>query len=209
MNPLLPQPNRPGHLFTYVAALPVKRIPVVASRFTIKKPQNQISFLMQAVGDGVPEHEACAKCAGRIGVYRKACVVVRDPEVVEITGGGCANCWYSRQGSICTFRSPTPTQQQSAHTTVSARETHIPVPRIPAPFQPVTRLPDLPVQAPAPLHPSYVAALAAGAVAASPTPVMASNATLADPASLLRDNKIRAWESRYAKMNIRQPAACP
>ena len=67
--------------------------------------------MMQAAGDAVPQGSGCSRCSKRRGVYVGACVVVRDPTILQITGGACANCWYSRQGSLCSLRVETTTPQ--------------------------------------------------------------------------------------------------
>lgn len=102
---------RPGSAVAALADAPVKRIPLVKARYNDLKPQNQVSYMMQAAGDVMPQGAACAKCSRRGGVYYGACVVVRDPTVMQITGGACANCWYSRQGSLCSNRVETTTAQ--------------------------------------------------------------------------------------------------
>jgi hypothetical protein len=203
MYPLFsPQPQRPGNLFTHLAAQPAKRVPFVTARFNNSKPQNQVSFLMQATGDAVPEHEVCGRCSNMSGVFREACVVVREPAVIAITGGACANCWYGRQGSLCSFRSPAPAHHQSAQAADPGIEAPVPVPPIPPPFQPAAMpLADVPAPAPAPIHPSYAAALAAGAVAVTPTPVAPSNNGLTGSGNLSRDDKVRLWENRYDKLS--------
>lgn len=81
-------PERPGAPWAALAKLPVRRVPVVSERFTTNKPQNQISFLMQASGDLLSEQERCSKCAGGCGIYQGSCVVVRDPQILEWTWRG-------------------------------------------------------------------------------------------------------------------------
>ncbi|KAK4096080.1 hypothetical protein N658DRAFT_490229 [Parathielavia hyrcaniae] len=163
MYPLVPLVERPGGLFTYLADLPVKRIPNI-----------QVSFLMQAAGDPLPPGQGCAKCATGRGLYRRRCVVVRDPEVRYVTGGACANCLYGWQGSVCSLRSTMPTRDEMAQVAEAAAQ-EAPV-QVPVPQGPGLSAPS---PAPAPLHPSHVAALASGAVAApapaAPAPAMASN----------------------------------
>ena len=179
-----------GRLSPSLDSRQVKRIPVVSHRFSDAIPQNVASFLMQVVGDVVPDDKRCDKCTKGVGVYN-VCVAVRDPDLLPITGGACANCWYHRQGSKCTLRTgPLPPA------TVPAKQTPIPVPKPP---RHVSQLPAL--DAPAPLHPSYAAALAAGAAAAvaKTAPVSTSNGA-AQGRSLTIDDRVRVWENRYSGM---------
>ena len=196
------QPQRPGNLYTYLGSQPVQRIPHATPRFNNLKPQNAVAFFMQAIGDMVPMDAACDRCSRNTGVFPHNCVVVRDPAVLEVTGGACANCWYSRQGSLCTFRQSTPNSDPAV---VLAKHMRIkPPPGPPRPPQQTPRPPQDPVPpAPAPIHPSYAAALAAGAVAANPAPTVASGtpAAKSKPKHLSRDEKVRVWENRYGTMS--------
>ncbi|KAK4236577.1 hypothetical protein C8A03DRAFT_16792 [Achaetomium macrosporum] len=205
------KPPRP--LTRAIAYRPVKQIPVVAASFNDRKPQNVTSFLMQATGDALPEWMWCRRCTNRSGIYTEACVVVRDPDVLEVTGGACANCWYGRQGSLCSFREkgkvplrhfngrlPGPPRLPGA----STKQTPVPVLQTAA--APSTRSrPTLTDSkpAPAPLHPSYVAALSSGTapavVANNSSSSAVSGTTTAGPS---REDKVRVWENRYGSMNL-------
>ena len=191
-----PQTYRPGNLFTYLASWPVKRTPVVGDRFNNKKRQNIPSYFMQATGDLVPEDKACGRCYRGNGVYGDVCVVVRDPEMLEITGGSCANCWYSRQGSLCSFRDPNP-DAPSKPPPISEPPRPRPT-RGSGPRQEDSALPQAP--ATAQLHPGYAAALAAAAVA-TPAPVATSTSPVHPPNGPSRDDKARVWETRYRGMS--------
>jgi hypothetical protein len=189
------QPERPGNLFTYLSRLPAVRIPVTTHRFNDVKPQNISAFLMQAAGDVVPWEEACERCTRQSGMLREACVVVRDPDVQEVTGGACANCWYNRLGSTCTFRQWTTTAPQR----MIAKESPVPA----AQQKPPKPAPAPAPAAPTPIHPSYAAALATGTVAAAPAPAAGvSTSSSATSSNLSRDAKVRVWENRYGGMGI-------
>ena len=190
------QRYQPGNLFTYLASRAVKRTPVVGARFNNKKRQNIPSYFMQATGDLVPEDKACVRCYRGNGVYGDVCVVVRDPELLEITGGSCANCWYSRQGSLCTFREPNLDGQSKPPPT---SEPPKPRPnRGPRPRQEGLALPQAPASAQ--LHPGYAAALAAAA-AVTPAPAAALQSPVHPPNGPSRDDKARVWETRYGCMS--------
>lgn len=181
----------------------------MTNRFNDSKPQNVPSFLMQAAGDAVPDHNACEKCARNTGVYPHCCVVVRDPSVLEVTGGACANCWYSRQGSQCTFRlalsampQQTPARPRNGH----MRETTAPGSESSRRHQPSPNAagleePDATGPAPAPLHPGYAAALASGTAAVASGSTAALHTHPAQTNNLSRDEKVRLWESRYSNMS--------
>ncbi|KAL2174007.1 uncharacterized protein P884DRAFT_302940 [Thermothelomyces heterothallicus CBS 202.75] len=192
--------KKPGKLFKYLAQLPVRRIPVVTQSFNDSKPQNVVAYLMQAAGDVVPIAESCGKCYRQSGVFKDACVVIRSPEVAEVTGGACAVCWYGRQGSLCTFRQDTPTGEAPLAALPGA------APQRPAPVL-ENRLEPLMASAPgptasAPLHPSYVAALAAGTTSAAPTPTVAPNPSPGPPHDPFSPSKeVRVWEERYSSMS--------
>ncbi|KAL2158823.1 hypothetical protein VTH06DRAFT_4015 [Thermothelomyces fergusii] len=222
--------RRTGRLFKYLAGLPVKRIPVVTDNFSDAKSQNVVAYLMQAAGDVVPMAEACGKCSRQTGVFRNACVVLRDPDVADLTGGSCAACWYSRQGSLCTFRQDNaPTGEAPfvafSGTTASQRPAPAPAPApvpvpvpvpVPAPAPAPAPDPDLENRlnplvmtagpgptASVPLHPSYAAAaLAAERAPVAPTPAVVPEPRPASP----RDpssprERVRAWEERYGRMS--------
>ena len=190
------QSYQPGNLFTYLASRPVKRTPVVSDRFNNKKRQNIPSYFIQATGDLVPEDRACIRCYRGNGVYGEVCVVVRDPKMLEITGGSCANCWYSRQGSLCTVREPNPDAQSKPPPTSKP-----PKPRLTRRPRPQQEGPSL-SQAPASaqLHPGYAAALAAAA-AVTPAPVAPLTSPVHPPNGPSRDDKARVWETRYGGMS--------
>ncbi|KAK4151576.1 hypothetical protein C8A00DRAFT_45241 [Chaetomidium leptoderma] len=191
--------TRPGNIMHCLSPLPVKQIPVVTAGFNDSKRQNMVSFLMQAVGDVLPADKACSKCTKMNGVYRGACVVVRDPRVLNVTCGACANCWYGRTGYNCSLRRPPHAAAvralpaAPAAGTASVKATPIPVPQVPPPTH--SRPPG-----PAPLHPGYAAALASGAVAAAPASAATSNGSPELATSLLRDQKASMWESLYRSM---------
>ncbi|KAK4031921.1 hypothetical protein C8A01DRAFT_20937 [Parachaetomium inaequale] len=195
---LPPPPERPGSLCMYLASHPVKQIPVVSVRFNLAKPQNVVSFLMQATGDAVPADKACDRCARNNGVFKHICVVVRNQSLLNITGGTCAACWYGRQGSKCTFRKGMPTLlRKTPNPAFPSRRPASGQRKQPDP--PATAL--APEPATAPLHPSYAAALASGAVVVTPTPVLGSNNSVSRPDNPSRDENARVWESRYGCMS--------
>lgn len=175
---------------------------------------------MQAIGDMVHEDEACDRCLRRSGVFPGHCVVVRHPAVLEVTGGACANCWYNRQGCLCSFRQSTPQSDQATplvkRMQLSPPGGPVPEPPGPTPKPQQKPVPPAPASAPAPaapIHPSYAAALAAGsltagavttgAVAASPALNGSASASAANskPKHLSHDDKVRAWENRYGTMS--------
>ncbi|KAK0615310.1 hypothetical protein B0T17DRAFT_541597 [Bombardia bombarda] len=81
----------------------VAQMPIIQRVFTSNKAQNVPSYFMQATGKLLPAEEGCARCQRANGVY-SGCVIATDPEGFHITQGACANCWYGRQGSQCSFR---------------------------------------------------------------------------------------------------------
>lgn len=87
----------------FLTDLPAKREPIMTGAFNINKPQNIVSYLVQASGELLPKEEACEMCRTTRGVY-DGCVVSRDPIINESFRGACARCWYSRQGFKCSFR---------------------------------------------------------------------------------------------------------
>ncbi|KAL1836786.1 hypothetical protein VTJ49DRAFT_4643 [Mycothermus thermophilus] len=177
---ITPQPTNLDNIFSMLAPLPAVRRPdVLVHRFNDSRRQNQAAFIMQAVGEELLPGQACEKCARGSGVLRGACVVVRDTRVLSFTGGACANCWYARQGSLCSFR-------QNAARDLSTTEEPDSAPAIaPAPA---------PAPPPAPIHPAYAAAVAAGTVAAPIMSVDANNRS--------RDETIIWWEARYRSMPL-------
>ncbi|KAL2016784.1 hypothetical protein VTK56DRAFT_2997 [Thermocarpiscus australiensis] len=214
---------RYGALMKLLSQRPVRQIPRVSPKWTSAKPQNVHSFMMQATGDVVPDHERCDKCArGRGGVY-KGCVVVRDRDIMAVTGGACANCWYMRQGSLCSFRTGrttsaakrvTPLASSEVNTlsadsdstparAIPAKQTPVPAPKLPSPSS--TLPPNGTPKPAAPIHPSFVAALASGALASTPasvsTPDTTSTAFLGVARNLSLDDNVRAWETRYGGMS--------
>lgn len=211
-----PAPEATGsRLFKMLASRLTRQVPVVATdRFKPgARPENLQSFLMQASGEQLPDHESCYRCANQLGLYR-GCVVAQDAAVLAITRGACANCWYSRGGSRCTFRNPTPTEWQAAaaKTKPPVKETPVPVPQIP-PAPAAASLPQpaiLPtLKSRPPIHPGYAAALAAGAARTAAAPVAtttpsSTSAGLSSRAaadrSLSMDEKVGAWEKRYSAM---------
>jgi hypothetical protein len=185
------------------------------------------SFLMQAVGDPLPKSMWCQRCTKGIGIYADGCVVVRDPDVLDVTGGACANCWYSRNGSQCSFREKG-TQVNRIFkgpmvglpewkAKVRTKQTPVPVPQVPVPTSTTTSTrkarvavtennsTPTPAPAPAPLHPSYVAALSAGSTAAVAANTSSSSAVSGSGTSGTgpsREDKVRVWENRYSGMNL-------
>ncbi|KAM7208400.1 hypothetical protein V8F20_001378 [Naviculisporaceae sp. PSN 640] len=87
----------------FLADLPAKRVPIITNSFNTNKPQNTVSYLVQASGELLPKEEGCEMCRTTRGVY-EGCVVSRDPILNESLRGACARCWYSRQGCKCSFR---------------------------------------------------------------------------------------------------------
>ncbi|KAK4135129.1 hypothetical protein BT67DRAFT_441561 [Trichocladium antarcticum] len=180
-----------GRLSPALDSCLAKRIPNVPGAFNSRETHNVGAFLIQAIGDVVPDSQRCGKCVRGTAVF-SACVVLGDPELVPLTGGACANCWYNRRGYRCSLRvAPVPSQASV---------------RAPKPPRRAARPPALNVPAsstPAPVHPSYAAALAAAAAAAAaapkPAPASASNSTPYGR-SLSVEDRVRVWESRYGDM---------
>lgn len=153
--PHLSVPERSNNFLYALSESPIKRIPAARDSFNDKKPQNMPAYFMQACGDVIPPDQACERCVRRNGAFTDgACVVVQTKTALSVTDGACANCWYNRQGSMCTLRNP----ERRVYPTPTISTTPIPIPQIPAAAQ---RLPTTSSAAAAPLHPSYVAALAA------------------------------------------------
>lgn len=179
-----------GRLSPVLDSRLANRIPIVSDTFNGRETHNVGAFLMQAVGDVVPDSQRCSKCVRGTGVF-SACVVLGDPELIAITGGACANCWHNRRGYRCSLRVALGPSQTSF--------------RPPKPPRRAARPPALNVLAsstPAPVHPSYAAALAAAAATATaPTPASTSapNST-PQGRSLSVEDRVRVWESRYRDM---------
>lgn len=191
--------------------------------------------------------KACGKCSRQRGIFKHACVVVCDPDVANLTGGACAGCWYGRMGSWCTLRQDAPPPRgegevlppaapaAAAATTPQRRAPPDPGNR-PVPSSTAAAVPTawgLRQAAPVPLHPSYIAALAAGtpspgppppppAPTPSPTPTPAAvppkppaplSAAIVPPnppssvpsqdPSPPRD-RVREWEERYSRMTTEE-----
>ncbi|KAK0744517.1 hypothetical protein B0T21DRAFT_89353 [Apiosordaria backusii] len=153
--------------FLWLCRQPVRRVPTVSPKWNNNKTQNMPSFMMQACGDVLLSHQACEKCAGRKGPYNE-CVVINDPQIAEHTRGSCANCWYGKQGSMCTLRTGVGNTSNVA-------------PISPPPPPPAAT-------APGPqIHPSYAAALQGASTAtASPAPAAALHPRFA---AILERNK--------------------
>ncbi|KAK4168153.1 hypothetical protein QBC43DRAFT_309771 [Cladorrhinum sp. PSN259] len=170
-------PNRLPNFVTSLSMMAIKRIPATRSIFNDKKPQNLAAYLMQALGDVVPREQACERCIRNNGAFDGTCVVARIQSALMVTEGACANCWYNRQGSICTLRHPDRRANLAPPTATST--TPIPIPQIPAPVAPPPPSPPLVAL----LHPSYAAALAAiHNKASSPSPAFTSRAAPPPPA---------------------------
>ncbi|KAK4184639.1 hypothetical protein QBC35DRAFT_46719 [Podospora australis] len=106
--PHLQVPERVHRPVKWLCEQPIKRVPVTTPAFNDRKQQNFPAYLMQACGDEVPPDQACERCSKHNGALLEACIVVREDLVMESTGGACANCWYSRQGSTCTLQKKPP-----------------------------------------------------------------------------------------------------
>lgn len=85
------------------------RLPVDPSGFSNVKPQNIDAFLMHVTGEELPPEDACNLCRkARRRPFGLTCVIFREGPVAEHTSGSCANCWYGRQGSLCSLRARVP-----------------------------------------------------------------------------------------------------
>ncbi|KAK3401682.1 hypothetical protein B0T20DRAFT_504197 [Sordaria brevicollis] len=111
----LPHIRLPQHLAPiarHLAQRPIVRMPVLEKPFQDTKANNFSAYFMQATEHMVPDEQACLRCTGAkirkryVGGAFVGCVVFADPEEAKLTGGACANCWYGRQGSLCSFRNP-------------------------------------------------------------------------------------------------------
>ncbi|KAK4222046.1 hypothetical protein QBC38DRAFT_428078 [Podospora fimiseda] len=188
-------PTRHNQFLAALGMTPIKRIPATKN-FNDKKPQNLAAFFMQAIGDVVPKDKACERCNRSNGAFTGACVVVRTSAALNVTGGACANCWYNRQGSMCTLRHPDRVDRVDRRPTST---TPIPIPQVPPPPPP-----PLPASATAPIHPSYAAALAARSQPTAPPkqPLPTPLTGQTEIASLLpQARKTAVWEAKYRAMN--------
>lgn len=116
----------------FLTELPVRQVPIVASYFHLHKPQNTVSYLIQASGELLPEKASCESCrTATRGIYQ-GCVVARDPLIIEALSGSCACCWYGRQGFKCSFRhGETPPITGLGNEGPSQSQTPVPIPRPP------------------------------------------------------------------------------
>ncbi|KAK3332875.1 hypothetical protein B0T19DRAFT_416669 [Cercophora scortea] len=138
-----------------MAHLPVKQVPILRRSFLDTKRQNVPSYFMQATGDLLSLEDSCERCQRHNGVY-DGCVVAREPATLLITGGACATCWYGRQGSSCSFRSPAAENQtpQERH----GAEDYIYPSRRASAGQPATRSSTRKVEAPTAIPQKHIAA---------------------------------------------------
>ncbi|KAK0710135.1 hypothetical protein B0T26DRAFT_433140 [Lasiosphaeria miniovina] len=181
---------RNQHTIILANSIP-RRLPTVQMAFNIDRSQNISSYFMHATGELLSSEQACRRCQRGSGRYA-GCVVVKIPMILESTGGACANCWYNRQGSSCTFRTggiregdrlpdlkPPVVKNvtRTADRTVYAapKGTPISIPKIPANH----------------ITPDVIRHQAGGRLAASASP----------PVANALDTKVSSWESRYRKMS--------
>ncbi|KAK3350331.1 hypothetical protein B0T25DRAFT_583075 [Lasiosphaeria hispida] len=231
--PDMKQKNMNG-LFVRLASRPVKRVPAVhPKKFNNHKDQNIPSYFMQATGESLPPDESCEKCSKGLGPYGHACVIVRDAEVLSLTSGCCANCWYSRQGSLCTLRSlegrtrahrrnpdktipppsrpaspqPPPVPRPQSDSTINPiQETHRPHPQSNGHVHQAAPAPAPHPSQPAPIHQQPRAATFHQPAPAQ-QPQQPSAPAPPGPARSgpeTTDARVLAWETRYANMT---PAA--
>lgn len=195
-----PHSLKPGSLLSLLASMPVVRRPdILVHRFQGVRLQSQHAFLMQAVGEEVPPDQACWRCSRGHGIMRGACVVVRHPEVMAATGGACANCWYGRKGSLCSFRSKNVARERSTSGESGTRpESKAGLESKPKPGEdPVSRAPTAPMTSPvaAPIHPAYAASFAPGDIS---VPVSSLNGA----SNLAHDDAILWRKTRYRTMSL-------
>lgn len=103
--PEIDLPERPSPLFQFLVDHPVRQVPVLCRPFNDSKPQNVVSYLMQASGTPLTREDSCKRCKNGSGVYA-GCVILGGKVGDDYTLGACANCWYNRQGSKCSKRNP-------------------------------------------------------------------------------------------------------
>ncbi|KAK3987099.1 hypothetical protein QBC44DRAFT_383455 [Cladorrhinum sp. PSN332] len=209
-------PAKHNEFLATLATTPIKRVPAARPTFNDNKPQNLAAYFMQAVGDIAPRDKACDRCTRNNGAFDGTCIVVRTSSALQVTDGACANCWYNRQGSLCTLRHPERRSNPVAYRGPTTSTTPIPIPQVPPPAAAAP-------PPPAPLHPSYAAALAANQnKTSSPSPVFTSqtapmpgpshrrtemadllqNATRAreQAQSVVEESKTAVWEAKYRAM---------
>jgi hypothetical protein len=195
-----PQSLKPGSLFSLLASMSVVRRPdVLVHRSQGVRLQSQHAFLMQAVGEEVPPDQACWRCSRGHGIMRGVCVVVRHPEVMAATGGACANCWYGRRGSLCSFRSKNVARERSTSEAFQTMPESKPRPESePKPDEaPASTAPAAPMTSPvaAPIHPAYAASFAPGVIN---VPLSSLNGA----SNLAQEGAILWWKTSYRTMSL-------
>ena len=124
----------------------------------------------------------------------RGCVVIKDRGLSAIVNGACANCWFARARgtNFCSLATLTPGWLPS-------HQTPVPVSRQPSnnpTVAPSSR--GSAVNAQAPIHPDWAAALAAGPAASTPTRASAQNSAPNNSPAIL--DRVQVWENRYNTM---------
>ncbi|KAK1775371.1 hypothetical protein QBC45DRAFT_245352 [Copromyces sp. CBS 386.78] len=225
----LPQYLAP--LARYLAERPIKRTPVFKKPFVDNKPDNFSAYFLQATGHLVPDEHACARCKGfkikksNVGGTFVGCVVLADPEEAKLTGGACANCWYGRQGSLCSFRNPPGKLARKSKEAYEQPRSQMSNPSLMSPPPPPEGQPMEYGQQfgnAGQVHPAFLASVSSASPAAyTPSeyphieaqivhqrngepPVLPRPGLPGIDANTPHANRIAAWETRYRKMETKK-----
>lgn len=193
-------------------------MPILGKPFVDNKPDNFSAYFLQATGHLLPDEQACARCRGVIikkryvGGTFVGCVAFADPEDAKLTGGACANCWYGRQGSLCSFRNPAGKRKERLGAARYNPFLISPPPPPPPEGQPMEHGQQL--ENTGQVHPAFLASVSSASPAYTPFPDYYPNMEAqivqqnnGEPPSLPRPdsspsvNKVTAWETRYRKMS--------
>lgn len=196
-------------------------MPILEKPFVDNKPDNFSAYFLQATGHMVPDEQACARCKGvvikkrYVGGTFVGCVVFADPEEAKLTGGACANCWYGRQGSLCSFRNPgavgklkkQPKESYEPRSQISNPSLMSPPP--PPEGQPMQHGQQLGNTGQ--VHPAFLASISSASPAYTPSSdyphieAQIVHQRNGEAPILPRPdgsvNKVTAWETRYRKMS--------
>ncbi|EAA30952.2 hypothetical protein NCU09790 [Neurospora crassa OR74A] len=220
----LPNFQLPRHLAPiarHLAERPIKRMPILGKPFVDNKPDNFSAYFLQATGHLLPDEQACARCRGvkikkrYVGGTFVGCVAFADSEDAKLTGGACANCWYGRQGSLCSFRNPADKRKErlgaARYNPLLISPPPPPPPPPPPKGQPMEHGQQL--ENTGQVHPAFLASVSSASPAYTPFldyPHMEAQIVQqnnGEPPILPRPdgsssvNKVTAWETRYRRMS--------
>ncbi|KAH7629845.1 hypothetical protein B0T09DRAFT_340396 [Sordaria sp. MPI-SDFR-AT-0083] len=231
----LPNFQLPHHLppvARHLADRPIKRTPILEKPFVDNKLDNFSAYFMQATSHLVPDEHACARCKGvkikksYVGGTFAGCVVFADSEDAKLTGGACANCWYGRQGSVCSFRNPAGRLPKKSKEAYGQPRPQTSNPSLMSPPPPPEGQPIEYGQQfgnTGQVHPAFLASVSSASPAAytpfsdyphieaqivhqdnGELPVLPRRGLPGIDANTPHANRIAAWETRYRKMDTKK-----